>query len=122
MNNTSIKISTRKIIGIIAAMLIFAGAGVYFLNQQLSFPSQKVVCAVAGCSGELCVSADKAGDIFTACIYRPEYACYKEALCEPQADGKCGWTQTAELRACLANPPQSSGIELMLVPFAVTHD
>lgn len=63
-------------------------------------------CAVAGCSGTLCVSADEAGDIVTTCEYRPEYACYKEASCEPQADGKCGWTETAELRACLQNPPQ----------------
>lgn len=62
-------------------------------------------CAVAGCSGQLCVSADEAGDVVTTCEYRSEYACYKEASCEPQADGKCGWTQTAELKQCLANPP-----------------
>ena len=62
-------------------------------------------CAVAGCSGQLCVSAEEAGDIFTTCEFRPEYACYREASCEPQANGKCGWTETAELRQCLANPP-----------------
>ncbi|RJR13663.1 hypothetical protein C4585_01675 [Candidatus Parcubacteria bacterium] len=63
-------------------------------------------CAVAGCSGTLCVSADEAGDIVTTCEYRPEYACYKEASCEPQANGQCGWTDTPQLRACLNNPPQ----------------
>jgi len=62
-------------------------------------------CAVAGCSGQLCVSADEAGNIVTTCEYRAEYGCYKEASCEPQADGKCGWTQTSELRQCLAHPP-----------------
>jgi len=62
-------------------------------------------CAVAGCSGQLCVSADEAGGIITTCEYRAEYACYKEASCEPQADGKCGWSQTSELQRCLANPP-----------------
>ncbi len=62
-------------------------------------------CAVAGCSGQLCVSADEAGDIITTCEYREEYACYREASCEPQQDGKCGWTQTRELTRCLANPP-----------------
>ena len=62
-------------------------------------------CAVAGCSGQLCVSADEAGDIVTTCEYRAEYACYREASCEPQANGKCGWTDTAELKQCLANPP-----------------
>lgn len=62
-------------------------------------------CAVAGCSGQLCVSADEAGDIITTCEYRAEYACFKEASCEPQSNGKCGWTQTSELTKCLANPP-----------------
>lgn len=63
-------------------------------------------CAVAGCSGQLCVSADEAGDIMTTCEYRAEYSCYREASCEPQADGACGWTQTPQLLQCLANPPQ----------------
>jgi len=62
-------------------------------------------CAVAGCSGQLCVSADEAGTIVTTCEYRAEYSCYKEASCEPQANGQCGWTPTAELKQCLANPP-----------------
>lgn len=62
-------------------------------------------CAVAGCSGQLCVSADEAGDIVTTCEYRAEYGCYAEAVCEPQADGQCGWTETPELQQCLANPP-----------------
>lgn len=62
-------------------------------------------CAVAGCSGQLCVSADEAGDIVTTCEYRAEYACYREASCEPQSDGKCGWTQSAALQRCVANPP-----------------
>lgn len=62
-------------------------------------------CAVAGCSGQLCVSADEAGNIVTTCEYRPEYACYRGASCEPQENGKCGWTETAELKQCLANPP-----------------
>ena len=62
-------------------------------------------CAVAGCSGQLCVSAAEAGNIITTCEFRAEYACYKEAYCGPQADGKCGWSQTPELQRCLANPP-----------------
>lgn len=62
-------------------------------------------CAVAGCSGQLCVSVEEAESIVTTCEFRPEYACYREAHCGPQADGKCGWTETPELRRCLANPP-----------------
>lgn len=66
-------------------------------------------CAVAGCSQTLCVEAGEASDIVTTCEYRAEYACYKEASCERQADGKCGWTQTAGLQACLAHPPVIDG-------------
>ncbi len=62
-------------------------------------------CAVAGCSGQLCVSADQAGAIVTTCEYRAEYACYQEASCEPQPNGECGWTPTVGLQACLTNPP-----------------
>ena len=32
-------------------------------------------CAIAGCSGQLCVSADEAGDFMTTCEFRAEYAC-----------------------------------------------
>src|SRR3989344_3635208 len=79
-----------------------------FVNERQTLPPDSIAfngCAVAGCSGQLCVSAEEAGEIFTTCEYRAEYACYKEASCEPQADGTCGWTQTTELRACLNNPP-----------------
>ncbi|RJQ35451.1 hypothetical protein C4568_00875 [Candidatus Parcubacteria bacterium] len=62
-------------------------------------------CAVAGCSMQLCVSAEEAANMVSTCEFRAEYECYREAVCEPQQDGKCGWTQTAELTACLENPP-----------------
>lgn len=68
-----------------------------------TFPSGG--CAVAGCSGQLCVSSGEADDIFTTCEFKPEYACYRSATCERQPNGLCGWTQTAELRSCLQNPP-----------------
>src|SRR3989344_2189845 len=62
-------------------------------------------CAVAGCSGQLCVPSGEADDVFTTCEFKPEYACYRGAKCERQADDRCGWTLTVELRACLPNPP-----------------
>jgi hypothetical protein len=58
-------------------------------------------CYVGGCSGQIC--SDREGVIST-CEWREEYACYRTATCEAQADGNCGWTQTAELQACLGNP------------------
>ena len=71
-------------------------------------PEQPVTCQRAGCSGQLCVSAAEAGDIVTTCEFRPEYACYSDAVCEVQPGGACGWSQTGELEQCL----QSAGSEV----------
>lgn len=62
-------------------------------------------CKLGGCGSELCLD-ESAEDMASICIARPEDVCYRSARCEPQAGGGCGWTQTDELLACLANPPQ----------------
>ncbi len=64
-------------------------------------------CEVSGCSSQLCISSEEAaaGGGVSTCEFRAEYACYREATCEPQPNGKCGWTQSAQLKQCLANPP-----------------
>jgi len=56
-------------------------------------------CYVGGCSGQVC--SDQSG-VVTTCEYMPWYACYRDATCEPQPDGTCGWTPTPELAQCLA--------------------
>lgn len=68
-------------------------------------------CKTGGCSNTICVD-ETAEDPITTCEYKNEYACYKFALCEKQADGQCGWTQTEELKSCLANPPTESPDEV----------
>lgn len=55
-------------------------------------------CIKTGCSGELCTDQNMA----SPCIYRPEFACYHNATCARQDDGKCGFTKTPELTACLS--------------------
>lgn len=60
-------------------------------------PPAARACIVTGCSGQLC--ADE--EVITTCEYKEAYACYKNARCEQQASGKCGWTETPELRACV---------------------
>lgn len=55
-------------------------------------------CIKTGCSSQVC--SDR--DVVTTCEFRPEYACYQKAICERQRNGECGFTQTPELRACLA--------------------
>ena len=61
-------------------------------------------CVVGGCSSQLCVEEGDPG--VSTCEYRAEYACYREAVCERQESGLCGWTQSVELAACLENPPE----------------
>ena len=57
------------------------------------------VCRISGCSGQICSDKNEISD----CLYLPQYACYKSAICARQADGKCGWTQTSTLKSCVAN-------------------
>jgi len=56
-----------------------------------------VECKKTGCSGQVCSTED----IFTTCEWLPWYACYQSAICEAQADGSCGFTDTPELQQCL---------------------
>jgi hypothetical protein len=82
----------------VAALLVFACAGA---ELDESAPSVRVVvapCHVGGCSSQVCSEWD---DVVTTCEWREEYACYRSARCEPQGDGRCGWTPTPELLACL---------------------
>jgi len=58
-------------------------------------------CIVTGCSGQVCSDEE----VMTTCEYRSEYACYKNAKCERQSNGQCGWTQTSALLQCLQSPP-----------------
>ncbi len=62
--------------------------------------SETAECFVGGCSGEVC-SDQK--DVVSACVYRSEFACYKEATCTRQSSGKCGWTHTPALERCLSD-------------------
>ena len=59
--------------------------------------NQNKPCFKTGCSGQVC--ADE--EVVTTCEWRTEYECYKTAKCERQANGKCGFTDTPELRRCL---------------------
>lgn len=64
-------------------------------------------CVPAGCSGQLCIDAarveQEGGRVLTTCEFRPEYACLKQAICQRQKDGSCGWTDTPESQTCKEN-------------------
>ncbi len=67
-------------------------------------------CRPTGCSGQIC--ADK--EIVSTCEWRAEYACYRDAVCERQPDGQCGWTQTAGLKACISSAREKRGTEAVI--------
>lgn len=72
-----------------------------FLDSTGEASQEQVVvkndCVVGGCNNEIC--SDK--QMSSICLYKDGYECYKSATCERQDSGECGWTQTAELKACL---------------------
>ena len=114
------KIILIFLVGTIGAILIWAGI-FYWQNLRGARPAfdgkeQKVIsipiprepggkrppegtCRPTGCSGEIC--ADKDTPVFSICLWREEYACYRTAVCERQDNGECGWTKTLELESCL---------------------
>src|SRR5436853_4099788 len=54
-------------------------------------PASAADCVATGCNATVC--SDTPSDVVTTCEIRPEYACYRDAVCERQAGGACGWTQ-----------------------------
>ena len=72
-------------------------ASQFYLRSTSSSTNLKP-CIKTGCSGQIC--ADET--MMSTCEYREEYACYKKASCERQANGNCGFTKTPELTSCLA--------------------
>jgi len=71
-------------------------ASQFYLRTKDQTSSRKP-CIKTGCSRQVCSDEE----VITTCEYRSEYDCYKQARCERQQDGKCGFTQTPELTACL---------------------
>lgn len=74
--------------------------GLVALLEELSAPTTDAApCVRSGCSGEICSDQPR----FSACVFRPEFACYRSATCERGADGQCGFRQTPALTTCLGN-------------------
>ena len=100
--------SAKIILTLILLLLLFAIT--FFLsfitlkrNQSENDGAQgSVDCAIGGCNSELCLEASQKDKIVSTCIFRPEYECYKSARCEKQGSGRCGWSQTEDLKSCLS--------------------
>lgn len=67
----------------------------------LVYSSEKNIentCVKAGCSGQLCL--DKDALYIDTCEWKPEYSCYKDAMCT-KIDGVCQWVKDDSLMSCL---------------------
>ena len=72
-------------------------------------PAANALCGATGCSGTVCAPIGQ--EVLTTCEWTNSYECYKKATCAMQADGKCGWTRTAELDACIAAGGPAGGLD-----------
>ena len=81
-------------------------ASQFYVRATQSVSVSNKPCIKTGCSSQVC--SDEG--VMTTCEWREEYACYKKAKCERQADGACGFTRTPELTSCLAGkrPPRKN--------------
>jgi hypothetical protein len=64
-------------------------------------PYVAAACKLGGCSAQACTDID-AEDVVSSCEWRSPYACYHIGRCEVQASGRCGWSESDELRSCLS--------------------
>jgi len=79
-----------------AGSAVTLDASQFYLRAKGQSTSRKP-CIKTGCSRQVCSDEE----VITTCEYRSEYDCYKQARCERQANGECGFTQTRELTTCL---------------------
>lgn len=84
----------RMVVAIVMSVCLGACADV----RHYGAATARDGCFIGGCSSEVCSNQD---GVITACYWKDHFACYHEALCEPQRDGDCGWTATPKLTACL---------------------
>lgn len=103
----NIKVAQQEIrLGEVTAKQLIDSGYIFSLNNAtetsatitIDKQNNQTACYVGGCSGQIC--SDKEG-VVSDCMYRKEYACYKNAKCVRQSNNQCAWTQTEELQACL---------------------
>jgi eight-cysteine-cluster-containing protein len=90
---------------ILAAVAVVAGCTATEVDtgNESSIATECVTdsdCTVAGCSGQLCTTTEKAADTITTCEYREEFSCITKTNCGC-VQGKCGWAETPEYEKCI---------------------
>lgn len=74
-------------------------------------------CAIGGCSAQVCTEASEAPYAVTTCEYRDEYACYANAVCERQRNGRCGWTSDEAFNICINDSVMGNDVDVEAVTF-----
>ncbi len=85
-------------------LLFLILVGILFISACAKIEETECVsdsdCATGGCSGEICTTKDKAENIITTCIFKPEYECLKQTSCKC-INKKCQWEETNEYNECM---------------------
>jgi eight-cysteine-cluster-containing protein len=68
-------------------------------------------CVRTGCSSEICIQAEKAGDVITDCSVRPHYECLQVDRCGC-IGGRCGWEKNTEFKRCIVKVGAKMGAVL----------
>lgn len=107
-------------------ILLFGGLFFLFLKpqeQKIIFEEEKKqgiglivetppLCGISGCNRELCVNFDQVDrEDTSSCVFKEEYTCYKEALCQRQESGECAWTMTESLSQCLVQAKEENSLQ-----------
>lgn len=58
-------------------------------------------CVRNNCMGT-CITSEEALYKAIPMICRAEYTCYQDAECMKKEDGSCSWTETQQLKDCIA--------------------
>jgi hypothetical protein len=84
-------------------MMLVAATTVPSIQMSMDAAKPATICvAGGGCGSHLCLSKEEAETAMSTCEWTEAYGCYpKFGKCEVQQDGKCGWTDTPELKACI---------------------
>ncbi|MBI2579298.1 MAG: eight-cysteine-cluster domain-containing protein [Candidatus Aenigmarchaeota archaeon] len=100
-----------EIAGAIVIIIVLVGAFFYLRPDILGIMAEKepapviectmnTDCAPAGCSNQICATAEKAPTIITTCEFRDEWECLAKTSCGC-VKNKCAWKDNPEYQQCM---------------------
>lgn len=68
-------------------------------------------CSIAGCSGQICSTNEKAKGIMTTCEFKPEYECLILTKCSC-INGRCRWDENEKYKECVEEEKRQDSFAL----------